>query len=190
MHRNLPANGERFLSIIAPYRHDLVVAVECIFTWYWLGDLCAQHGIAFVLSHALYMKAIDVGKARNDKIDSQKIALLMKGGMLPKAYVYPAEMRATRDLLRRRNHLVQKHAELLAHIQNTNYQYNLDAFVNTPPAKTGWLPVTAKTHIKRPSGRLPSFDGRVTVRFRHIVLKNSDSEVMPGISASLTRHAF
>jgi transposase len=45
--------------------------------------------------------------------------------MLPQAYVYPAEMRASRDLLRRRMHLMRKRAELLAHIQNTNSQYNL-----------------------------------------------------------------
>jgi transposase len=45
--------------------------------------------------------------------------------MLPQAYVYPAEMRATRDLLRRRLHLTRKRAELLAHVQNTNSQYNL-----------------------------------------------------------------
>jgi hypothetical protein len=48
------------------------------------------------------MKAIHGGKAKNDKIDSQKIAALLRGGMLPQAYVYPAERRATRDLLRRR----------------------------------------------------------------------------------------
>jgi transposase len=41
------------------------------------------------------------------------------------SYVYPAEMRATRDLLRRRIHLMRKRAELLAHIQNTNSQYHL-----------------------------------------------------------------
>jgi transposase len=71
------------------------------------------------------MKAIHGGKAKNDKIDAHKIAVLLRGGMIPQAYVYPAEMRATRDLLRRRCHLVQKRAELLAHIQNTNSQYNL-----------------------------------------------------------------
>ena len=43
------------------------------------------------------------------------------------AYVYPAAMRATRDLLRRRCHLMRKRAELLAHIQNTTSQYNLPA---------------------------------------------------------------
>ena len=66
------------------------------------------------------MKAIHGGKAKTDKIDSQKIATLLRGGMLPKADVDPAGMRATRDLLRRRTHLMRKRAELLAHVQNTN----------------------------------------------------------------------
>ena len=74
------------------------------------------------------MKAIHGGKAKNDKIDSHKIAVLLRGGMLPHAYVYPAAMRSTRDLLRRRLHLVRKRGELLAHIQNTRAQYNLPAF--------------------------------------------------------------
>jgi transposase len=125
VHRNMKAAPEAFLKAVAPYRDGLVVAVECMFTWYWLADLCAQEGIPFVLGHALYMQAIHGGKAKNDKIDSQKIAALLRGGMLPQAYVYPAQMRATRDLLRRRTHLMRKRAELLAHVQNTNSQYNL-----------------------------------------------------------------
>ena len=71
------------------------------------------------------MKAIHGGKAKNDKIDAQKIAVLLRGGMFPQAYVYPAEMRATRDLLRRRCHLARKRAELFAHIHKTKSQYNL-----------------------------------------------------------------
>ena len=125
LHRNMKAAPEPLLKAIASYRDGLVVAVECMFTWYWLADLCAQEGIAFVLGHALYMKAIHGGKAKNDKIDSHKIAVLLRGGMLPQAYVYPAQMRATRDLLRRRTHLMRKRAELLAHVHNTNSQYNL-----------------------------------------------------------------
>ena len=46
-------------------------------------------GIDFVLGHALYMKAIHGGKAKNDRIDSLKIATLLRGGMFPMAYVYP-----------------------------------------------------------------------------------------------------
>ena len=71
------------------------------------------------------MGAIHGGKSKNDKIDSRKIAGLLRGGMLPMAFVYPEKMRAARDLLRRRNHLMRKRAELLAHIQNTAKQYNL-----------------------------------------------------------------
>ena len=125
LHRNMSAGPDPFRKAIAPYREDVVVCVACLFTWYWLADLCAREGMAFVLGHALSMKAIHGGKAKNDTIDAQNIAVLFRGGMLPHAYVYPAEMRATRDLLRRRLHLTRKRAELLAHIQNTHSQYNL-----------------------------------------------------------------
>lgn len=78
----------------------------------------------FVLGHALYMKAIHGGKTKNDKIDAKKIATLLRGGLLPQAYVYPPEMRPTRDLLRRRGYLVRIRSELLAHVQLTRHQYN------------------------------------------------------------------
>lgn len=64
IHRNLPAEPQAFLTLVAPYREDVVVAVECIFTWYWLADLCAREQIAFVLGHALYMKAIHGGQGQ------------------------------------------------------------------------------------------------------------------------------
>jgi transposase len=125
LHRNLRACPEAFLKAAESFRQDLVVAVECIFSWYWLADLCAQQGVEFVLGPALYMKAIHGGKAKNNKIDSHKIAVLLRGGMSPVAYVYPPQMRSTRDLLRRRTYLMRKRAELLTHIQHTNSQYNL-----------------------------------------------------------------
>jgi len=37
---------------------------------------------------------------------------VLRGGMLPQASVSPAAMRATRDLLRRRTHLMRTRAEL------------------------------------------------------------------------------
>ncbi len=124
-HRQIPTKADVFLEKLAPYREDVVVSVECIFTWYWLADLCAAEKIPFVLGHALYMKAIHGAKTKNDRIDSKKIAKLLRAGMIPMAYVYPQPMRSTRDLLRRRMHFVRERAELLTHIQQTNYQYNL-----------------------------------------------------------------
>ena len=74
------------------------------------------------------MKAIHGGKSKNDKIDSYKIAALLRGGNLPQAYVYPREMRATRDVLRRRLFFVRHRAGLLAHIQMTITQHNLPPY--------------------------------------------------------------
>jgi len=101
------------------------VAVECLCTWYWLADLCADAGLPCVLGHALSMNAMHGGKATNDTSDAQKIAALLRGGLLPQAYVYPAAMRATRALLRRRTHLRRKRTARLAHVHNTNSQYHL-----------------------------------------------------------------
>jgi transposase len=126
--KNLAAEPDAFLKAVAPFRDGLVVGVECLFCWYWLADLCAQEQLTFVLGHALYMKAIHGGKSKNDQIDAGKIARLLRGGNLPQAYVYPAGMRATRDLLRRRIYLVHKRAETIAHVQNTNSQYNYAPF--------------------------------------------------------------
>jgi hypothetical protein len=53
-HRQIPTKADVFLEKLAPYREDVVVSVECIFTWYWLADLCAEQKIPFVLGHALY----------------------------------------------------------------------------------------------------------------------------------------
>jgi transposase len=123
--RDLLANPQVFLDAVAPFRQGLVVGCECMFAWYWLADLCEDEAIPFTLGHALYMKAVHGGKAKNDRIDAAKIAGLLRGGMFPMAYVYPRAKRETRDLLRRRCFFVNQRAQLIAHIVNTNSQYNL-----------------------------------------------------------------
>ena len=40
IHKNIKATPAALLKIIAPYREDLVIGVECMFSWYWLADLC------------------------------------------------------------------------------------------------------------------------------------------------------
>lgn len=127
IHQNIPAKTHALYQLIAPYRDKMVIGVECMFCWYWIADFCSDFGIKFVLGHALYMKAIHGGKAKSDRIDSYKIALLLRGGTFPMAYVYPEAMRSTRDLLRRRQHLARKSAELKSHVKNTRSQYNLPA---------------------------------------------------------------
>jgi transposase len=104
LERNTLANPKSFLKAVAPFRDDLVVGSECVFTWYWLADLCQREGIAFVLGHALNaarvsgMKAVHGGKTKNDRHDAHTIARLLRGGNFPLAYVYPEAKRPTEAL--------------------------------------------------------------------------------------------
>jgi len=125
VHKEIPAKPDKLHSLLKPYIGNIVVGVECMHCWYWVADFCESLNVDFILGHALYMKAIHGGKAKNDKIDSFKIANLIRGGNFPLAYTYPKEMRATRDLLRRRTKIVRHGAHLKAHVVNTTSQYNL-----------------------------------------------------------------
>jgi len=123
--QNLAADPAAFLQAIKPYRKNIVVGCECMFAWYWLADLCAKEKIPFVLGHALAMKHISKSKSKSDRIDAAKLAGLLRGGLFPMAYVYPKAKRQTRDLLRRRSFFVRQRSQLIAHIVNTNSQFNL-----------------------------------------------------------------
>jgi transposase len=114
VHRNIRDNDfEFFLKLVGPYRHSLTVCSECCFCWYWLADKCAEAGIPFVLAHALYLRSIQADKKKNDRVDSEKIAHLLRTSMIPYAYVYPRGMRPLRSLLRRRMAYVWRRAEMI-----------------------------------------------------------------------------
>jgi transposase len=137
-HKGGRCDRKWFLRVIEPYRNSLTVAAECVSNWYWLADLCGDEKIEFVLGHAQYMKAVHGGKAKNDRIDSEKIARLLQGGLLPMAYVYPKKQRSLRDLLRRRTRFVRQRAELMGHIQNLNQQANLPELGRILKTKGRW----------------------------------------------------
>ena len=142
LHKEISADPDKLLQLLEPYIGNIVVGVECMHCWYWVSDFCDEIGVDFILGHALYMKAIHGGKAKNDRIDSFKIASLIRGGNFPVAYVYPKKMRATRDLLRRRMKIVRHGADLKAHVVNTTSQYNL------PPNKVNLKNKEAREQLK------------------------------------------
>jgi len=125
LHKEISADPIKLHKLLEPYLGSVVVGVECMHCWYWVSDFCEEMGIDFILGHALYMKVIHGGTSKNDRINSYKITKLICGGNFPLAYVYPKEMRATRELLRRRMKIVRHGADLKAHVSNTISQYNL-----------------------------------------------------------------
>ena len=83
VHKKIKDDPEALLKLLKPYNGDIVVGVECMDCWYGVAGFCKEYTIDFILAHALYMKAIHGGKAKNDKIDSHKIAKLICGGNFP-----------------------------------------------------------------------------------------------------------
>jgi len=139
VHSNIKNNDfEFFLKLVAPYRHDLTVCAECMFGWYWLADACQAAGLHFVLAHALYLKAIHGGKNKNDRIDSEKLAHLLRTNLIPPAYVYPAEKRPLRALLRQRLRYIWNRTELLARIQSHQLAYNRPISRQRPYNREAW----------------------------------------------------
>jgi transposase len=137
---------EFFLSKIAPWRHDLTVCCECLFNWYWLSDACQKAGLEFVLAHALYLKAIHGGKNKNDRIDSEKLAHLLRCNMIPPAYVYPAQQRPLRALLRQRMHHVWQRAELLQRVTIMQMAEGKEPISHKSGNRLEWLEALMEVH--------------------------------------------
>lgn len=139
VHTNIRNNDfDYFLKLVAPYRHDLTVCAECMFGWYWLADACQAAGLTFVLAHALYLKAIHGGKNKNDRIDSEKLAHLLRTNLIPPAYVYPAEQRPLRALLRQRLFFVWQRADLLARLHSHQLAHNRPPIKQTRRNRDPW----------------------------------------------------
>ena len=174
--RDLPASPEAFLDAVKPFREGLVVGAECMFAWYRLADLCEDRSIPFVLGHALYMKAIHGGKAKTDEIDAAKLAALLRGGLFPLAYAYPRAKRQTRDLLRRRSFVVRPRAQLIAHIQNTNSQFNHPPFSKkltyagnrTAEIAERFGDPSTKLGVEADLGLIAGYDGQIAAIERHL----------------------
>ena len=132
VHTNVKNNDFTFfLKLVKPYKHDLTVCCECMFGWYWLADACQAANLTFVLAHALYLKAIHGGKNKNDRIDSEKLTHLLRSNLIPPSYVYPADRRPLRALLRQRLFFVWTRAQLLARINSHQLAHN-----RVPPKQT------------------------------------------------------
>ena len=155
VHTNIKGNDfDFFLKKAAPYRHSLTVCCECTFNWYWLADACENAGMTFVLGHALYMKAIHGGKNKNDRIDSEKIAHLLRSNLIPPSYVYPAAKRPVRGLLRQRMSYVWKRAELLTHVAMHQMAEGKEPVKHTEVDRGPWEERLMTTYAENPIHQL------------------------------------
>jgi transposase len=106
-------------SALKPYSSTLAgVVVESTFNWYWLVDGLQAAGHRVHLANTVAIQQYSGLKHGDDKSDARWLAQMLHLGILPEAYIYPAELRPVRDLLRKRSVLVRQRTASVLSIQN------------------------------------------------------------------------
>jgi transposase len=110
------------------------VAIEASGTWWWLVDLLEQLGHRPVLSNPKQTKAIAAARLKNDRVDAERLALLLRGDLLPTVWIPPAALREARELVRHRIQLVWLRGGIRNRLQAMLARRNLQ-----PTSGKSWL---------------------------------------------------
>lgn len=94
------------------------VAVESTYNWYWLVDGLQEAGFEVRLVNTAAVKQYEGLKHGGDASDAKHLAQLLRLGILPIGYICPKELRALRDLMRKRSQLVHQRTAQILSIQN------------------------------------------------------------------------
>jgi transposase len=117
--RRLPNELAVILKELAPFQQQLEgLVVESTYNWYWLIDGLQEDGYEVHLANTTAMVQYSGLKYTDDNSDALWLAKVWRLGLLPEGYIYPKELRAVRDLLRKRARLVQQHTANVLSVQN------------------------------------------------------------------------
>lgn len=117
--QRLPNELGVIVAALEPYREELVgVVVESTYNWYWLVDGLKAAGYSVQLAHTTAMKKYEGLKYSGDVADATYLAQLLRLNLLPRGYICPPELRAVRDLARRRMQLVRLRTLQVLSIEN------------------------------------------------------------------------
>jgi transposase len=106
--KRLPNKLTEILDALAPHHEEAVgVVVESTYNWYWLVDGLIDAGFRLHLANPAAIKKYEGLKYSGDFADAAYLAHLLRLGLLPEGYIFPRELRAVRDLGRKRMQLVR-----------------------------------------------------------------------------------
>jgi transposase len=131
---------EQFFGQLPPHTP---IAIEASGTWWWLVDLLEQLGHRPVLSNPKQTKAIAAARLKNDRVDAERLALLLRGDLLPTVWIPSPVLREARELVRHRIQLVWLRSvirnRLLAMLARRNLQ---------PTSGKSWLTQRGQRELK------------------------------------------
>jgi transposase len=105
--RNVPNGVDPILKVIGGLPPGTPTAFEAAFGTGWLVELLEGYGFDPHLVHPLRCKAIASARLKNDKVDAEILAQLLRADLLPEAWIAPPAVRQLRALLRHRVQLVR-----------------------------------------------------------------------------------
>ena len=112
--QKLACDRKLVAAFLAPYKAQLKsLAVESTYNWYWLVDGLQALGYPVKLANPAAIDQYSGIKHADDQNDAYFLADLQRLNILPTGYVYDAQLRPVRDLLRRRMSLVHQRTALL-----------------------------------------------------------------------------
>lgn len=117
--KRLKNDSNTIVRALEPYASVLAgVVVESTFNWYWLVDRLHAAGHRVHLANTVAIQQYSGLKHGDDKSDARWLAQMLRLDILPEAYIYPAELRPVRDLLRKRSFVVNQRTANILSIQN------------------------------------------------------------------------
>jgi transposase len=162
------ARLEKFFGELPPHTP---VAIEASGTWWWLVDLLERLGHDPILSHPKQTKAIAAARLKNDRVDAERLALLLRGDLLPTVWIPPAALREARELVRHRIQLVWVRGVIRNRLQAMLARRNLQ-----PTSGQSWLTQRGQRELHRLP--LPAAAGRI---------REDCTAVLPMLDAQIRR---
>ena len=111
--KKVATNKSEVLGFVNQFKDfNVRLAMEPVSQWYFMADTIQQSGIDVRLANPLKVKAIASARIKTDKIDAAVLCDLLRGNLLPEAYLSSAEMRMWKELVRFRLSLVNLRTQI------------------------------------------------------------------------------
>jgi transposase len=105
--KRVNSTGEEIKGALAGYTEPLKAVLEASYSWGPMYDWLDEVSEEVLLAHPLKVRAIASARIKNDRIDSEVLAHLLRAGLIPAAHAPSREIRALRRVLRQRMFFVQ-----------------------------------------------------------------------------------
>lgn len=101
-------NLQHIVALLMPHRDEMKgVVVESTYNWYWLVDGLQRSGFPVVLANTAALAQYSGLKHTGDEHDARHLAHAFRLGILRTGFIFPPELRAVRDLARKRMQMVR-----------------------------------------------------------------------------------